>query len=716
MLSVKFDEDLYLTRCSITPVTKKPVAVVPKVNHIWIYDRSGSMYSLLGQLAKDLIEHSKTLMLGDTLSVGWFSSEGQFRFILKGHIVGPDSYSAIERLIDANKTTIGMTCFSDILADTKSVIDDLSVFGQTYAFMFFTDGYPVVSNYNAEIAKIFKAIEAIKGSITASLFIGYGAYYNKELMSKMANAMGGSLLHSERMSEFTEAASAFIGRRKVAKKVKEFIPFAKSFIAAFTVDSDGVVTTYEMEEPGNFVLIPEDTTELYVLSDTAGSKASEKVSKVMVGAAYGAALIFSQRAEADRALKILSKIGDIALVDEINNAWTNAEYGRAEKRITKAILLPRERFSLGKKVGYGPRDDDACLLDVVDMLSSDDFAIVHPFSPSFKYKRTGVKRVPKAGYPEFHHGDDVSSPFGALTWNSERLNLSMLLKIPGWINLGDDYEANGFTGKTFRTFIYRNYMIVKDGILNIETLPMELSEQSFNYLWGHGAIAVPFTDYIPCKIYDVDLSRFPVMNRLTANMANNVTGKYLAELTMAEIKNQAMQKVCKKLIEELDDDGTTKQIAGYTKEQSEYLKTFGVTGNGFAPPVEEVESTDYYWAKSFDVSAKGFSSLPSVDKVRQKISDQKPFTPGEAEIATALFNAANIISGFDKEKKIDLLQSKLKEVKNSLSRIRSEIARIKFSVILAKRWFKDLSTRDGAVVNFNNVDFTFKIEDVKVEY
>jgi len=82
-------ENLFLVEQEI-PGTDTPVVPDP-VNHLWIYDRSYSMSYDLAALAKDLIYKAKEIPKGDTLSIGWFSSEGQHNFILKGFKITDDA-------------------------------------------------------------------------------------------------------------------------------------------------------------------------------------------------------------------------------------------------------------------------------------------------------------------------------------------------------------------------------------------------------------------------------------------------------------------------------------------------------------------------------------------------------------------------------------------------------------------------------------------------
>ena len=150
MSHVKIGDNLYFVKQSVK--NDKVIETRNAVNHIWIYDRSGSMYGALKNLTNQLIELSKKIPKGDTLTIGWFSSEGQRNFMLKGFKISDDAdYALLEKTIRNNSTTVGMTCFSEIIGDTKQVIDDLSVFSDTFSFHFFLRievvGYFIFKNF-----------------------------------------------------------------------------------------------------------------------------------------------------------------------------------------------------------------------------------------------------------------------------------------------------------------------------------------------------------------------------------------------------------------------------------------------------------------------------------------------------------------------------------------------------------------------------------------
>ena len=85
----------------------------------------------------------------------------------------------------------------------------ISPFGNRFAFMLFTDCYPVVSNYGKEVDRIRAAVGKLKAVLTSALIVGYGDYYNKDLLTKMSERLGASLVHSSDLPSFSVAFKTF---------------------------------------------------------------------------------------------------------------------------------------------------------------------------------------------------------------------------------------------------------------------------------------------------------------------------------------------------------------------------------------------------------------------------------------------------------------------------------------------------------------------------
>jgi hypothetical protein len=713
---LQIKKDLFLVEQEVSKANAVPTP--DTTNHIWIYDRSGSMYSLLGQLTEDLTARAKELEKGDTLTLGWFSSEGQFNWIIKGYkVTDAKDQQVLEGLIRKNNTTIGMTCFSEILKDTNQVVDDLSALNPNFALTFFSDGYPVVSNYSREIESIQMAIKQVGGKISAALLVGYGPYYNKELMSSMAEQFGGALVHSADLKSFNVTMSDFIrDSREGGLKVKVNLEHKSPLGLYFGVNGKSINLYQDNGGSVSFVPTKNARDFLFVLTDRLTGKEEEVTEKDLetLGernslwkGAYAAACLLTQKTKTDTAMEVLALLGDKGLVDAVNNAFTNDEYGAAEARITTAMAAPSERFLQGKVKNYLPKEDAFCLLDALSLLMDDSEAYFYPYDSAFEYKRIGVPSKTKPGYAKFEAEKGARAPLNSLTWNSSKLNLSVLAKIQGTVELKDGHQKFGLV-KDYPTFIFRNYTLVKDGFLNVQKLPVSVSEQTFAVLQAQNVIDVR-ASWGQDKVVLLHLDRIPVINRAIAKGKTSATElcRKSYQETVLEGKIKAIKYLRNALVE--SEESTGKALSS---DQEKFLADNGIGKSGFSPPTEKEEPTDFYLAKEFEIKIKGLSSLPSVNKV---LGATKALTPSEKLVKAGLevFDKSGLAKA-DPKVQLAWFDSTLAQYKGELAAVRREIQETKFAVILAKASFDELTSREDNELDVDGQHFTISLRSVKV--
>lgn len=728
------NKGLYLVQQEV----QKPEAAKPapaQTNHIWIYDRSWSMGYEIKGLCRDLIERAKKIPTGDTITLGWFSTEGKRNFILKGFkITEKADYQALEKAIRNNNTCIGLTCFSEILHDTKQVIEDLSVISTNFSLCFFTDGYPVVSNYSREVREIHKAVESIEGGLTSALFIGYGNYYNKDLMAEMAERSGGSLAHSSSLNDFSVALEGLIedSRENSGKIQVELAADVKEKDLVFGINGRQVNIYLPSLESGkpvvNFVPKKSGTNYVYFLMNKIPRGYAQVVelgddiqrptkNEPMVKAAYAAAFLLTQKTKTDVALEVLGVLGDKFLIDRISNAYTNEEYGNAEKDLKKAVTKPKKgRFVTGRDTSYLPKSDAFCLLDTLDILMADNNAKFYPYHPDFSYSRIGMSAKTKEGYPEFKADKNSGCFINGLAWNKTKLNLSLQgAKINGTIELGEGHEKHGFS-KVYPTYVFRAYALVKDGFLNTKKLPVSLSEDSFNELAQRGLIDVNGRDgHSEGGVYVLHLDRVPVINRQIAE--GKTSAKELFQKIEKQFELEAKMKVLKAKVKELDpDEKLAKADSNLTEAQEEFLAENGIGKNGFAPPKEKMESVDKYLAKEFTVKIKGFSSLPKVADIVESVKNNKKLNAvGELMKKQLDWMGKTVPLLKSPKAHVQFLKDLADEVKKDLVVVSSEIQKTKFAIILGKKWFDEFDSREDNTLNLHDKDFTVGVREVQVK-
>ena len=719
-------KNLYLVE---QEVIKKDKVTKPEIsNNIWLYDRSGSMCNDLPKLTEDLIIKSKEIPSGGTITLGWFSGEGQFNFILKGfRITEERDYKVLESAIRRNNTTIGCTCFSEILTETKNVISDLSVFSDKFSLLFFTDGCPVVSNYTKEITNIHKAIESIEGQVTTSCLIGYGNFYNKELMAQMAENLGGSLVHNSNLDQFDITMSDLI-RNSLGNddKIEVALNVSVSEGIIFSINEKMINIYKEKEDPTiRFSPTKEQRDFVYILTNKV-SPTSERITfteqelmkptedkSSMLKAVYALSCVLNQKAKTDLAIDAMASIGEVSYIDMLSNSFTNKEHGLAEEWLKEAIVDVNTRYAKGYNPKYLPDPNAFCLLDVLELLAKDEKANFYPYHPKFKYKRIGVAQKVKGAYPKFQADSLTGCLLSSLTWDESKLNLSVRATIKGTVGLIGDAAKFGFS-QTFPTIIFRNYALVKDGFLNMDSIPVSLSKDTFETLKEKGGF-IANSNYEEGQVYDLNLKSFPIINRAISK--GSTSAKDLSKQVFEELKFKAQLKVLNDYKKELStkENIVDDVFKGMTPEQIDFLTSNGISKNGFVPEYEKVEPTDFYMAKEFSISVKGFSSLPKVSDVKTKIASKKALRPVEAIMKLGIDILDNSpVKDLDNTVILAWLGGEINKIKGRMLKNKFDIQKKKFSIILGKKWFVEFSSRENCVLEVDGNTFTFELSETKI--
>ena len=700
-----------LTLVSTRVKHEAPKKAPPKpTNRIAIFDRSGSMGWTLGKVVDDLYAWAQKIPKGDTVTVGWFSSPGQYRFVVKGMTINDQNdLEKLKKILDACRHTIGTTCFSEIMGDLANVITDLKPLSDRFALVFFTDGCPVVSDVRKEIAAIERNLRAVSNDIGNSIYIGYGDYYNRNLMSDMAQWGGGALIHAENIEKFgVEMADFTQNTADSTPMIQIDLDPDPKRIALFTL-----VGKNPVPYPVDAVSIrvnPSTETVVYALTTDQSGPSAKVVGDVETQGLYGAAIVLSRMNRGDAALDVLGLLGDANIVQRFSNAYTLSEIGNAEAILAEAVIDPTKRCVGGKKPGCVPKRDAFCILDALNALIDDDEAKFYPGNPMFQYKRIGVKADLAEGYAKFEADKTAACPMNTLVMNETRPNLSIQTEIPGSIELTDECAKHGLA-KQFPTHQFKNYTIIKDGAVNVAVLPCSMSEETFELLRKNGVIAATEA-YEAGKIYPVNIGVLPVMNRAMAE--GHKSGKKLAQGILDTYKLSARIKALKHFLGVLDPEKKSQRSDSVLSEAAvTYLAERGVGKNGYSPKTVAGEATDTYLAKEFKVSGKGFSSFPKIDEVIEKRKNGKAQTPSGAMVLVGIEEYEQLAKENPKASVlIKIVADKIKALTQELRKIRRNIQEAKFAVLLGNQWFEEFTTRENCTLEVEGVTFTFSVNEV----
>jgi len=668
-------------------------------NHIWIYDRSQSMYTTLAQLCEDMKSLARSLKEGDTLTLSWFSTEGMFRTILKGHVIGND-FSPRDSAINAHSRVVGLTCFSEVLNDSIASIEEvlLAFPDNTVSLAFFTAGYPVVSSYEREIIRIFSALDKLRDAVGNATLIGYGDYYNRPLLCQMTEEIGGVLVHADDLLTYNAAMTALLeaeGARRVG------VPVGKAIIT-FGI-STGEVNVYPIVSG---VASVKDAEEyVYALEETEPPGDVEDVSLL-----YAGAYVQLSRGDVQSALEWLGATGDVCLIDKLANAFTTAEIGNVSEAIHAAVFNPLFRYVDGRDTGHLPKANAFCVLDAIDFIMLDGDTRVYPTHSDFRYKRIGRKATVEEGYPAFtpYGPEKNAASIDKLVWNKKRLNLSFLTRVAGHISLDESATGVCLPPGKFLTYQWRTYTIIQDGILNVRQIPLSVSHGTFTEMVAHGVIGLD-VEWEEDGIFTLDLSTLPVMNRATASSYGSATE--LAKAVVVENHTVAWLKMLKYLFEsKAPEHRATSFTADLTAEQLNYLAGLGIQDDGsYRPPTTKEDTVDYYVARTFELKLKGWSSLPPADTVIKMAEDGKDLPARHAVMFDAYSKHATASP--------DVIKLSIDIARLDLAFLRAKIQRAKFSVLLGNAWFDEFESRDGCHIELDDGNVvTFELGEAKVYF
>lgn len=391
-----------------------------------------------------------------------------------------------------------------------------------------------------------------------------------------------------------------------------------------------------------------------------------------------------QRGQADTAVQLAAIIGDVDFYRTIENSFSKQDYAKVVDYAKDLAIGNKPLFASAPKSTALVQDPNAyCVLELLMDLASVDGNEIVLSHDAFDYKSIGQKRtsVEINGFtPKFTDASsEISAQIANLTFDGERPNVSILVRRNGSVSLPD----NDFgLGNSVQSYIWRNYAIIKDGIVNVSKLPVKLIHASYTKLVSRGLKLAPFKIG---EVYVIDVSALPVINR---SMVTGVTAQWLFNTSYIEYQLESQQKYIKTLIDK--PEVGAKFASMYGEAAALFLKEYGITEGGFSPKTEATEETDKYVAKVLTVKLAGMSSVPKVSDVQAAIEKGKALTPSQQVMSAAISAVDGELQSFEPAFLLDKTKSALKE-------LRGDLVKAKFGVIIGRKWFSDLAGYDDTV-------------------
>jgi len=643
-------------------------------HRIVVADCSGSMYHELAKLRAHLKNKLPTLVQpNDSLSLLWFSGRDEFGIIFEDVMISSlTDLSNIHKAIDRFLTPMGLTGFTQPLQEVKRVIERSKRDSATLSFM--TDGY----DNQGRRSDILDAAAQLADHVASATFVEYGYYANHELLVEMADVVSGTVVLAENFERYTEtlndAMNGSYGKR-IAVEAHDVA--ADDF--NFVVGTNGHNFIVGVPKAGQ-LSFPSDVVAYAHFVDGGGDGITIE-GDVRQACFVVAALI--QRGMLDAALMLAAAIGDRALYKSIENAFSKQDYGRAVALAVKigssADLLYADS---GRQTNLQPDPNAYNVLELLFDLSGGSGNLLNVSHPEFDYNPLGGHRptaaINESGFvPVFtDKSTQVLGEISTLKFAEDRPNVSILTRRDGLVSLPPN-NIPGLSDEIVESFVWRNYAIIADGIVNVSKLPVIISAETFAKLRDERKLFPAKARHQKDVTYVIDVSGMPVMNRAMA------TPTTLTELFTTQhklLQAECLMKVAKLRVEKPAFSAAFAEK--YGEEGATLLKECGVTPGGFSPRTEKAEAIDARLAKFAIVSLAGFSTIPSVGEVRDKVALGKSLPPS----AQALANAINIIDEIEDED----IPAAIEDTKATIANLRNKLVMMKFGIILGKRLPTDM--------------------------
>lgn len=676
-------------------------SLATKHHHVFAVDVSGSMYSELPKMRTYLKNNLATIVAdGDIVSILYFSGNGQCGIVFEALPIGNlTQLTAAQAAIDKYLHTIGLTGFKEPLALAAELAKRQPSFANSLIFM--SDGY----DNTCKKSDVITNCQNIQPLFDSIVFMEYGWYADRDMLINMAEQSGGQHVfvkdHEFYVTEFENA----IANGTTTFNVYEVAPTVVNVVYLNNETRKVVVLTPVL----GTVKLPAWVSEVYELEnfDITSAMSDDELYLCM----YLAAL----RGDSDKIWETHSMLGDVRLIELYNNCFTKQELTEYAAIVGKCVFNVTERFLKGVNKNLVPDDEAFTIIDLCRLLTKGDnfLQIGHK---DFKYNRIGTASEQVEEVDEF--GDSFTPKFvvdnvdglvalNAIVMNETRPNISINTVQDGYVGIPSDLAAEHNVPTKIDTIQYRNYTLVRDGIVNLEKLPVVLDEDTYDEFMAYAndeGLSFESHPKYPNRMV-IDLTSLPLINR---SMIKGIEAVDFFNMVLKLQDQKAKQKVLKFFTEQ---NFGKQNAAGlgekYGSVASEWLSSIGIRDYGFAPKVSKVKADDFYMSRELEVKIKGLSTLPSIEAVNKKVDGNKKLNIADILIKKHLdaLNTAMVeLDGFDALKTY-LLDETKKAVKSTREQM-EVLNKLTYGLVLGKKWFTDCEDLDDGTrtIKYEGVD------------
>lgn len=649
------------------------------VNYFFVVDLSGSMYSSVRDL-KDTLLSLKTLLSNkDTLSLAYFSSYGDFDWIVKGASLNNNS---LDKIIQEKVYARGLTCYTQVLDSLKKTIEDVSLLtsNDNSVLYFLSDGWP---NDNSPESQIYKTCESLKGKFVNSNIVGFSNYYNRPCLLSMADKMGGQFSHVDSYKGIKKSCEAVVN----SKPSKTNVKIDKKYDIVWQVADD----VYVLEQNKNNsvdAFAGDGDSSLFAVDFSELEDLKEKDAKFV----YSLALVLSQKNKANLGISVLRKAGAQSAAKSLQKAFTVAQKGNAENELKRLAI---------ETSGNIKKEAEAPSLTLENFLG-DIKKNVGKYS--INLKDSDFSSISRGGNDaskvKFETTDDAAKIVG-ITGNEDRANVSFLTVRQGQISEINDAdlaakvkEFNKTAKKKIKLPIeastFRNYTLVANGDFNFEKLSL--------YKGNATKVVVPEKEI---DLFDENVKSIKIQDFVNL-YKTLIQEKAHAAVLRFYVKKYAEQKHLEDL-----------RVTEYGLDAVPLLEEMGLDYQlRYAPKREykpKDETGDYIPFTEISAYLSGASKISASESFKKFEKKGSKMNPADAIMWPLFENYEKMFKSIGQTAFVEYCQSTLEGLESTIDRLSQKISLMKFYLIITNSWFDGVNKED----EFEHDGLTIKVKEVK---
>lgn len=704
------------------------------------------------QLKKKL---PKLLKDGDTFSLIWFSGRGEFGALIEAEPVATlADLNDINKAIDRWMRPVGLTGFKEPLVEVEQLVARVGKKNKNpFALFFMSDGCDNQWN-RADILKVVEKTAGVLASATFVEYGYYadrpllaamaekagGTHIHADAFDKyepvfeaamQKRPLGGKRIEvdvgGDPIGGFAFALSqdgdittydASTGTSAVPENTTEIF-----YVSPVVVGDVGVAYSHVAKHGGMTLVGPG------VFGVTKDFNGYDPL--------YAALSLFAVRMKPEVVYPMLKAIGDVRFINMFSICFGKQKYSEFMDAAKAAAFDPKLRLAEGYDPTKVPADDAFTVLDLLRVLSEDPATRLMLKHPEFKYSRISRGRVDAdenltadeqeqveairqqmAGeknakklkelqtqidtilvskrdalkFVEDESFADAGYEVSGLVYNECSPNISVRVKRTGIVDLSSRPEHAQFKIPTqFGTHTWRNYAIVSHGLVNVDRLPVRISQKTYEALRAAN-VTMALTPKGTDDVIVIDVKPLPIINR---KMVKAVSANEIIELEYELTKARAAQKVLKAYQDELFPGVKMKGLADlYGDEGATWLKEQGFTYNGFAPKMVQAESKDFIVGKELEIKLKGYSKLDSVKAVKEKIKSGKKLNGPDTLMSIVIKDVDTFLAKNPQNLHEKWLTGQTQAQVAKTRGLIWQTAQIKFGILVGQTWFNEFSSLD----------------------